>query len=76
MPSGSLVMPSGLRVCVLQVSALCCEAFRKLFQQDQVGVASLAAVRVISGLTKSLSYNVRPEVKVWWLSQRRSEVLH
>lgn len=54
-------MPSGL--CVLQVSALCCDAFRKLFQQDKAGGASLAAVRVISGLTKSLSYNVRPEVR-------------
>lgn len=53
-------MHSGL--CDFQVSALCCDAFRKLFQQDQVGGASLAAVRVISGLTKSLSYNVRPQV--------------
>lgn len=50
--------------CVLlQVSGVCCDAFRKLFHQDKVGVASLAAVRVISGLTKSLNYNVRPEVR-------------
>lgn len=41
---------------------MCCNAFRKLFQEDKVGGASLATVRVISGLTKSLNYNVRPEV--------------
>ena len=41
---------------------MCCDAFRKLFQQDKVGGASLATVRVISGLVKSLNYNVRPEV--------------
>ncbi|CAG12157.1 unnamed protein product, partial [Tetraodon nigroviridis] len=57
-----------------KVSALCCDAFRKLFQQDKVGVASLAAVRVISGLTKSLSYNVRPEVLRTLLSLRIKEV--
>lgn len=55
------------RVCALQVSSLCRDAFRKLFQQDNVGGASLAAVRVISGLTKSMSYNVHPEVKTWLL---------
>lgn len=48
--------------CAPQVSSLCRDAFRKLFQQDKVGGASLAAVRVISGLTKSLNYNVHPEV--------------
>lgn len=42
---------------------MCCDAFRKLFTQDKVGVASLAAVRVISGLVKSLSYNMKPEVE-------------
>lgn len=47
---------------VFQVSGMCCDAFRKLFQQDRVGGASLATVRVISGLVKSLNYNVRPEV--------------
>lgn len=41
---------------------MCCDAFRKLFLQDQVGEASLATVRVISGLVKSLNYNIRPEV--------------
>lgn len=46
----------------MQVASLCRDAFRKLFQQDKVGVASLAAVRVISGLTKSLNYSVHPEV--------------
>lgn len=39
-----------------------CDAFRKLFLQDKVGGASLATVRVISGLIKNLNYSVRPEV--------------
>lgn len=43
---------------------MCCDAFKKLFKQDKVGVASLAAVRVISGLVKTLSYNMKPEVEV------------
>ncbi len=41
---------------------MCCDAFRKLFQQDKVGGASLAVVRVMSGLVKSLNYKLRPEV--------------
>lgn len=48
---------------MLQVSNMCCDAFKKLFKQDKVGVASLAAVRVISGLVKRLSYNMKPEVE-------------
>lgn len=55
-------MHSGV-ASVLQVSTMCCDAFKKLFKQDKVGVASLAAVRVISGLVKSLSYNMKPEVE-------------
>lgn len=60
-------------MCVLQVSEMSCDAFRKLFKQDKMGVASLATVRVISGLVKSLNYNVRPEVtnpalRVWTFS--------
>lgn len=57
-----------------QVSGVCCDAFRKLFQQDKLGGASLAAVRVISGLVKSLNYNVRPEVLRTLLSLRIKEV--
>lgn len=57
-----------------KVSAMCCDAFRKLFQQDKVGGASLAAVRVISGLVKSLNYNVRPEVLRTLQSLRIKEV--
>uniref|UniRef100_A0AAQ5YRT6 Nucleolar complex protein 3 homolog n=1 Tax=Amphiprion ocellaris TaxID=80972 RepID=A0AAQ5YRT6_AMPOC len=57
-----------------KVSAMCCDAFRKLFQQDKVGGASLAAVRVISGLVKSLNYNVKPEVLRTLLSLRIKEV--
>ncbi|XP_078146909.1 nucleolar complex protein 3 homolog isoform X2 [Centroberyx gerrardi] len=59
---------------VRKVSQLCCEAFRKLFQQDKLGDASLGAVRVISGLVKSLSYNIRPEVLRTLLSLRIKEV--
>uniref|UniRef100_I3KSJ2 Nucleolar complex protein 3 homolog n=1 Tax=Oreochromis niloticus TaxID=8128 RepID=I3KSJ2_ORENI len=56
------------------VSGMCCDAFRKLFQQDRVGGASLATVRVISGLVKSLNYNVRPELLRTLLSLRIKEV--
>uniref|UniRef100_A0A3P9J3Y7 Nucleolar complex protein 3 homolog n=1 Tax=Oryzias latipes TaxID=8090 RepID=A0A3P9J3Y7_ORYLA len=56
------------------VSELCCDAIRRLFQQDKVGGASLATVRVISGLVKSLNYNVRPEVLRTLLSLRIKEV--
>ncbi|XP_039991094.1 nucleolar complex protein 3 homolog isoform X2 [Xiphias gladius] len=59
---------------VRQVSDMCCDAFRKLFQQDKVGVASLATVRVVSGLVKNLNYNVRPEVLRTLLSLRIKEV--
>lgn len=41
---------------------MCCDAFKKLFQDDRMGGASLATVRVISGLVKSLNYNIKPEV--------------
>uniref|UniRef100_A0A3Q1GQJ0 Nucleolar complex protein 3 homolog n=1 Tax=Acanthochromis polyacanthus TaxID=80966 RepID=A0A3Q1GQJ0_9TELE len=57
-----------------KVSAMCCDAFRKLFQQDKVGGASLATVRVISGLVKSLNYKVKPEVLRTLLSLRIKEV--
>ncbi|XP_029953863.1 nucleolar complex protein 3 homolog [Salarias fasciatus] len=57
-----------------QVSDMCCDAFRKLFVQDKLGAASLATVRVISGLVKSLSYSVRPEVLQTLLSLRIREV--
>ncbi|KAG7506981.1 nucleolar complex protein 3-like [Solea senegalensis] len=57
-----------------KVSDMCCDAFRTLFQQDKVGGASLATVRVISGVVKSLSYNIRPEVLRSLLSLRIKEV--
>ncbi|XP_072228904.1 nucleolar complex protein 3 homolog [Leuresthes tenuis] len=57
-----------------KVSDMCCDAFKKLFLQDKVGGASLAAVRVISGLVKSLNYNVRPEALRTLLSLRIKEV--
>ncbi|XP_062234449.1 nucleolar complex protein 3 homolog [Platichthys flesus] len=57
-----------------QVSDMCCDAFRKLFQEDKLGGASLATVRVVSGLVKSLNYNIRPEVLRTLLSLRIQEV--
>ncbi|XP_035467680.2 nucleolar complex protein 3 homolog [Scophthalmus maximus] len=57
-----------------EVSDMCCDAFRKLFQQDKLGGASLATVRVVSGLVKSLNYNVRPEVLRSLLALRIQEV--
>lgn len=56
------------------VSSMCCDAFSKLFHQDKMGVASLATVRVISGLVKSLNYNIRPEVLRTLLGLRIKEV--
>ncbi|XP_061837190.1 nucleolar complex protein 3 homolog isoform X1 [Nerophis lumbriciformis] len=56
------------------VSQMCCDAFAALFHQDKVGGASLAAVRVISGLVKSHNYNVRPQVLRTLLSLRIKEV--
>uniref|UniRef100_A0A8C3GJN5 Nucleolar complex protein 3 homolog n=1 Tax=Cairina moschata TaxID=8855 RepID=A0A8C3GJN5_CAIMO len=49
------------------ISELCCEAVQKLFKQDKLGCASLGVVKVISGLVKGRSYNVRPEVRVFML---------
>ncbi|XP_061564213.1 nucleolar complex protein 3 homolog [Cololabis saira] len=57
-----------------KVSEMCCEAFRNLFKEDKVGGPSLATVRVISGLVKSLNYNVRPEVLRTLLSLRIKDV--
>ncbi|KAJ0016302.1 hypothetical protein NQD34_014592 [Periophthalmus magnuspinnatus] len=57
-----------------EISDLVCGAFRSLFAQDKVGGASLAAVRVISGLVKSHNYELRPEVLQTLLSLRIKEV--
>uniref|UniRef100_A0A3Q2DBI1 Nucleolar complex protein 3 homolog n=1 Tax=Cyprinodon variegatus TaxID=28743 RepID=A0A3Q2DBI1_CYPVA len=57
-----------------KVSDMCCDAFKKLFQDDRMGGASLATVRVISGLVKSLNYNIKPEVLRTLLSLRIKEV--
>ncbi|MEE6485629.1 hypothetical protein FKM82_014353 [Ascaphus truei] len=46
-----------------QIADTCFEAVKRLFRQDKVGQASLAAVKVISGLVKSRNYDVRPEWK-------------
>ncbi|KAF3703977.1 Nucleolar complex protein 3 -like protein [Channa argus] len=59
---------------VKKVSTMCCDGFKKLLHHDKLGEASLATVRVISGLVKSLNYNVRPEVLRALLSLRIKEV--
>ncbi|NXL95353.1 NOC3L protein, partial [Alectura lathami] len=56
------------------VSELCCEAVKKLFKQDKLGLASLGVVKVISGLVKGRNYNVRPEVLEAFLHLRIKEV--
>ncbi|KAL7857542.1 hypothetical protein SRHO_G00164410 [Serrasalmus rhombeus] len=56
------------------VSEMCCEAVRKLLKQDKLGQASLATVRVISGLVKSRNYNIKPAVLKTLLCLRIKEV--
>ncbi|KAM3913552.1 nucleolar complex protein 3 homolog [Leptodactylus fuscus] len=50
------------------------DAVKKLFRQDKFGHASLAAVKIISGLVKSRNYCVRPEVLNIFLHLRIKEV--
>ncbi|XP_067286431.1 nucleolar complex protein 3 homolog [Pseudorasbora parva] len=59
---------------VRMVSEVCCEAVRKLLKQDKIGQASLAMVKVISGMVKSRNYNVKPEVLKCLLCLRIKEV--
>ncbi|XP_067226221.1 nucleolar complex protein 3 homolog [Chanodichthys erythropterus] len=59
---------------VRTVSEICCEAVRTLLKQDKVGQASLAMVKVISGMVKSRNYNVKPEVLKTLLCLRIKEV--
>ncbi|KAL0180067.1 hypothetical protein M9458_025509, partial [Cirrhinus mrigala] len=44
-----------------KVSDMCCEAVSKLLKQDKLGHASLAVVKVISGMVKSRNYRVKPQ---------------
>ncbi|XP_060795527.1 nucleolar complex protein 3 homolog [Neoarius graeffei] len=57
-----------------KVSVMCCEAVRDLLKQDKLGQASLATVRVISGMVKGRNYNVKPEVLNTLLCLRIKEV--
>ncbi|XP_072280517.1 nucleolar complex protein 3 homolog [Pyxicephalus adspersus] len=57
-----------------KIADMCIEAVKKLFRQDKVGQASLAAVKVISGMVKSKNYDVRPEVLNMLLHLRIKEV--
>ncbi|XP_056626651.1 nucleolar complex protein 3 homolog [Triplophysa dalaica] len=57
-----------------KVSEMCCEAVRTLLKQDKMGQASLAVVKVISGVVKSRNYNVKPEILKVLLSLRIKEV--
>lgn len=42
---------------------MCCGAVSKLLKQDKLGQASLAVVKVISGMVKGRNYNVKPQVQ-------------
>ncbi|XP_059803555.1 nucleolar complex protein 3 homolog [Hypanus sabinus] len=57
-----------------KISGMCCEAVENLFKQDKIGQASLCVVRLISGLVKSRSYELRPEVLKTFLTLRIKEV--
>uniref|UniRef100_A0A8C1HSQ9 Nucleolar complex protein 3 homolog n=1 Tax=Cyprinus carpio carpio TaxID=630221 RepID=A0A8C1HSQ9_CYPCA len=56
------------------VSEMCCGAVSKLLKQDKLGQASLAVVKVISGMVKGRNYNVKPEVLNCLLCLRIKEV--
>ncbi|XP_071985947.1 nucleolar complex protein 3 homolog [Engystomops pustulosus] len=57
-----------------KIADMCVDAVKKLFRQDKFGHASLAAVKIISGLVKSRNYCVRPEVLNILLHLRIKEV--
>ncbi|NP_001002863.1 nucleolar complex protein 3 homolog [Danio rerio] len=57
-----------------KVSEMCCEAVKKLLKQDKVGQASLAMVKVISGMVKSRNYRIKPVVLNCLLCLRIKEV--
>ncbi|KAK0149252.1 Nucleolar complex protein 3 [Merluccius polli] len=57
-----------------KVSDMCCEAMKTLFKEDKLGYASLAAVKVLSGMIKGRHFNVRPEVLKTLMSLRIREV--
>ncbi|XP_058261907.1 nucleolar complex protein 3 homolog [Hemibagrus wyckioides] len=57
-----------------KISEMCCEAVRNLLKQDKLGQASLATVRVISGMVKGRNYNVKREVLNTLLCLRIKEV--
>uniref|UniRef100_A0A671KPG0 Nucleolar complex protein 3 homolog n=1 Tax=Sinocyclocheilus anshuiensis TaxID=1608454 RepID=A0A671KPG0_9TELE len=65
------LMSSPIRKVSLLV---CCEAVGKLLKQDKLGQASLAVVKVISGMVKGRNYNVKPEVLNCLLCLRIKEV--
>uniref|UniRef100_A0A8B9RF29 Nucleolar complex protein 3 homolog n=1 Tax=Astyanax mexicanus TaxID=7994 RepID=A0A8B9RF29_ASTMX len=70
----TVVVVSFMNEPVKKVSEMCCEAVRKLLKQDKLGQASLATVRVISGLVKSRNYKIKPAVLDTLLSLRIKEV--
>ncbi|XP_072523779.1 nucleolar complex protein 3 homolog isoform X2 [Salminus brasiliensis] len=69
-----VVVVSFMNEPIRKVSEMCCEAVRKLLKQDKLGQASLATVRVVSGLVKSRNYNIKPEVLKTLLCLRIKEV--
>ncbi|XP_028821673.1 nucleolar complex protein 3 homolog isoform X2 [Denticeps clupeoides] len=57
-----------------KVSEMCCDAVKKLLKQDKLGQASLAVVKVVSGLVKSRNYDVKPELLKTLICLRIKEV--
>ncbi|XP_076154624.1 nucleolar complex protein 3 homolog [Alosa pseudoharengus] len=59
---------------VRKVNEMCSDAVKKLLRQDKLGEASLALVKVMSGIIKSRNYHVKPEMLKTLLCLRIKEV--
>lgn len=59
-----------------QVSALCCNAIKALFEKDESGEASLEAVKLISKLIKSKNFNVQDQILRTFLHLKLSSNIH
>ncbi|KAJ3089734.1 Nucleolar complex protein 3, partial [Quaeritorhiza haematococci] len=58
-----------------EVSILCCNAIRTLFENDESGEASLEAVKLISKMVKTKNYNVGEEILQTFLHLRLKDEL-
>ncbi len=59
-----------------QVSALCCNAVKTLFEKDESGEASLEAVKLISKLIKNKNYNVQDQILRTFVHLKLSSNIH